>query len=383
MITEQLDFLSKLISCKSITPADAGSMDLIMQKLESLGFKCHKVVFSGDEEEDTANLYAEYGRGKKNLCFAGHSDVVHPGNIDSWQHNPFDVTVVDERVYGRGAVDMKGAISSFIFAIEQYIKQHKESSEKYKLSVLISGNEEGNPINGMQKFSKWLESNKFSIDACILGEPTNSDEYTRTIKNGRRGSINFELMISGIQGHVAYPKQADNPITTLASVMDKLKNSPLDSGSNFFQPSNLEFTNINVGNNSTNVIPEKTTLAFNIRINNLHTIDSIIKTVTQRIDSVTKNYDLKVVTASESFLNNSKPLIDILSAAIFEVEKISPILSTGGGISDARFIKDLCPVIEYGLINQTAHKVDEYTTVGGLNNLRKVYCAAINNFFNL
>jgi succinyl-diaminopimelate desuccinylase len=377
----QVEFLQRLIRCKSITPVNNGAIELIAAELQAIGFKCHVLTFSGDGEAEVTNLYAEYGTGPKNLCFGGHSDVVPAGNLNGWSIDPFEGVVSNGHVYGRGAVDMKGAISAFIYAIKDYIATHHDST-RYKLSILISGNEEGDPINGMVKLLRWLKEHNHTIDACIVGEPTNSDDITRTIKVGRRGSLSFDLTIHGVQGHVAYPHNAHNAITDLVRVLALLKTIELDKGSELFQPSNLEITNVEVGNPVRNVIPSIARASINIRFNNLHDRDSLLALIKSKIETITTKYELQVFDGSESFYNHDQSLTELVSKAVREVESMEPILSTSGGTSDARLIKNICPVVEYGLNNQTAHKVDEYTTIRELENLQKVYYRIIQNYFS-
>lgn len=381
MIHEHLEFLTNLLKCRSITPQDNGAIDVVIAELTKLGFKCNKLVFAGDGEAEVTNLYAEYGEGDKNLCFAGHTDVVPEGDTSAWKYDPFSACIDEGKIYARGAVDMKGAISSFIYATKKYIEANPDSS-KYKLSFLLSGNEEGNPINGTPKVLDWILKNKTKITTCIVGEPTNDNDITRIIKIGRRGSINFTLVLNGVQGHVAYPQNCHNPINDMINILRLLKNKKLDNGSEFFDPSNLEVTSIDVANASTNVIPSRVSAKFNIRFNDAHNFASLEALIRSTINQVTESYTLTVSRSGESFYNKNREICGVFKEAIEQTTGREVIFSTSGGISDARFIKDMCPVIEYGLKNTYAHQVNEYTTISELEELTLAYHNMITKFFN-
>jgi succinyl-diaminopimelate desuccinylase len=368
----------KLINFPSITPADAGIIDFLISILEPIGFKCHKLAFSEENHPEVINLYARYGTSSPNLCFAGHTDVVPVGDLKAWATDPFKATIIDNKLYGRGAVDMKPAVAAFIAAIKEVL----ENLDGFdgSLSLLITGDEEASAVNGTVKVLKWLKENNEKIDACIVGEPTNPERLGEMIKIGRRGSISYKLTVNGIQGHVAYPHLADNPITKLIDIL-KLIKQPLDKGTKEFQPSNLEITNIDVGNTATNVIPNQANANINIRFNNLHTAESLTSFIKDQCNKITSNYHLEILSLSDSFLTKDEFLSKIVTEAVKEVTNLTPELSTTGGTSDARFIKNYCPVIECGLINKTAHKVNEHVEVNDIINLSRIYRNAIEKFF--
>lgn len=375
----QLSFLRELISCKSVTPADDGAIDTIIKHLNP-EVETHKLIF-GKGKESVTNLYAEIGTGPKHFCFAGHSDVVPPGDPSQWLADPFHLLIKDDIAYGRGMVDMKGAIFSFILALEDFLSEH-HNKEKYKISLLISGNEEGDPQNGMVELISWIQKNKVQIDDCIIGEPTSKDTAGDTIKIGRRGSISFNLTIHGTQGHVAYPTKADNPIKTLTKILNELIAFKIDSGNKHFQPSHLEVTNIEVGNNANNVIPAKATANFNIRYNNIRNGAEITHLIEEIIKKHTHKYSLAVSKSGDAFINNNPDLVSVVQQSITEaIPALTPNLSTDGGTSDARFLKNICNTAEIGLKNDTAHKVNESCHIEDLWILSKIYKKILDNYF--
>ncbi len=368
-----IDLCLNLISCASITPINDGAIEILENYLFNLGFKTHKLIF-----EDTTNLYARIGNSSPNICFAGHTDVVPPGDLNKWITPPFAPKIIDDILYGRGAVDMKCAICAFVIAAENYIK----SAVKGSISFLLTGDEEKSGKNGTQKVLEWLKQKNEKVTACIVGEPTSEKQLGDIIKIGRRGSITFALKIIGKQGHVAYPDSAVNPITQIVKILHKLQNKTLDTGNKFFQPSNIEITSIDVGNKTSNIIPASANSQFNIRFNDIHTAENLEEIVRQEITSITNNYSLTVNNNAQPFITTTPgTLSKIMVIAIKETLNILPKLSTSGGTSDARYIKDICPVIEFGLQNTTAHKIDECTTLVDIKNLSLIYEKFLRLFF--
>jgi succinyl-diaminopimelate desuccinylase len=380
-VTYDIKLLEKLISCQSITPKDDGVIDIIAHKLDNQKFVIYKLPF-GENENKVHNIYAEIGSGKKNLCFSGHVDVVPPGPTEKWiNQNPFKLYASNEILYGRGLVDMKGAISCFICAIEYFLKKYPDSS-KYKISLLISGDEEGDSKNGMIKLIEWLVKNKKKIDDCIVCEPTSKEVIGDTIKIGRRGSITFNLKILGTQGHVAYPHLAENPISSLIRILHKIDQIELDQGNEHFQPSNLEITNLHVGNNVTNVITEKAEATFNIRFNNIQSEEKLVNIIKQLIKTETTKYELTYNKSGDAFILDNPKLANLVKNSIMQtIPKSNPALSTDGGTSDARFIKNISNVVELGLLNATAHKINESCSINDLKILSQIYFKIIENYF--
>ncbi|KKB96298.1 Succinyl-diaminopimelate desuccinylase [Candidatus Arcanobacter lacustris] len=375
MKLDPVQLAQKLISFPSITPVDAGAIDYLIEVLSGLGFKCQKVIF-----DDVTNLYARYGNLEPNFCFAGHTDVVPTGDINSWSFDPFLGDVHDQKLYGRGAVDMKGAIACFIASVSEFI--HDNPNFNGSISFLITGDEEGPAINGTIKMLDYLKDRQEKISLCLVGEPTSSEKLGDIIKIGRRGSICADIIVRGIQGHVAYPHLANNPVTGLVSILGLLKNTKLDDGNEEFQASNLEITNIEVGNNATNVIPASASASFNIRFNNIYNLQTIEKWIRDVCDNVPDiKYDLIIKNTAESFLTSDLTFGKIIQDAVFDTMGISAKFSTDGGTSDARFIKNYCPVIEFGLTNATAHKIDEHVSLEDIANLSKVYLNILKKYF--
>ncbi len=375
MKLDPVQLAQKLISFPSVTPVDAGAIDYLIEVLSGLGFKCQKVIF-----DDVTNLYARYGNLEPNFCFAGHTDVVPTGDVNSWSFDPFLGDVHDRKLYGRGAVDMKGAIACFIASVSEFI--HDNPNFNGSISFLITGDEEGPAINGTIKMLDYLKDRQEKISLCLVGEPTSSEKLGDIIKIGRRGSICADIIVRGIQGHVAYPHLANNPVTGLVSILGLLKNTKLDDGNEEFQASNLEITNIEVGNNATNVIPASASASFNIRFNNIYNLQTIEKWIRDVCDNVPDiKYDLIIKNTAESFLTSDLTFGKIIQDAVFDTMGIGAKFSTDGGTSDARFIKNHCPVIEFGLTNATAHKIDEHVSLEDIANLSKVYLNILKKYF--
>jgi succinyl-diaminopimelate desuccinylase len=375
MILDSVALTQQLIRCPSVTPVDAGVIDLLIKILEPLGFTCYKLPFG-----EVTNLYARLGTEQPNFCFAGHTDVVPVQNPEQWIADPFAAKIIENTLYGRGAVDMKGAIGCFIAAVSEILNQQKRF--KGSISLLITGDEEGVAIDGTQKVLKWMEQNNQIIDQCLVGEPTNVEKIGDTVKIGRRGSINFTLTVVGIGGHVAYPHLAENPIPSLVKILQELCSTNLDEGNEFFPPSNLEVTSFIVDNNATNVIPSEATAKFNIRFNNIYSCEKLKQWVETVCNKVTTKFVLSYTSSADPFLTEKNLFSDIVQASITEITGISPELSTTGGTSDARFIKNYCPVLEFGLINKTAHKINESITVSELHTLTKIYKMILAKYFD-
>ena len=367
----------ELIRCPSVTPKDEGVMAVMEKHLGALGFTCHRVRFDDAPGDPTENLYARLGDAQPNLCFAGHVDVVPPGDKSAWSVDPFSATIKDGYLIGRGAEDMKGAIAAFVSAVSEL----KAGTRKGSISLLITGDEEGPAVNGTRKMLPWLKARGEVIDACIVGEPTNPTKLGEMAKIGRRGSAYGVLTVKGKQGHAAYPDLADNPITRLVAMLQRLKHTQIDGGSKFFPASNLEITSVDVANPAGNVIPAQAEARFNIRFNDQHNAASIEAWVRKQLEAEGGNYALKWRISGESFLTPPGRLSGIIEAAVKEVTGMTPVLSTTGGTSDARFIKDICPVVEFGTTGKTAHAVDERVKVEDIVNLKAIYLSILEKFF--
>ncbi|MDG1995886.1 MAG: succinyl-diaminopimelate desuccinylase [Emcibacteraceae bacterium] len=376
MSIDPISLSQDLIRCESVTPLDAGALDVLENALTAIGFTCTRLPFSEDGTPTIDNLYARRGTSAPHLCYAGHTDVVPIGDIKDWIHPPFDGVIDNGTLYGRGTSDMKCGIASFVAAVSE-LDEFNGS-----ISLLITGDEEGPAINGTIKMLDWLKENNQIPDVCIVGEPTNINKIGDMVKIGRRGSLNGVLTVKGAQGHVAYPHFANNPIPGLVKILDQLITTELDQGNDFFDPSNLEVVSVDVGNQATNVIPMTATAKFNIRFNNEHSPDGLIDWITKTCAESGLNYDLDINVSGDSFLTKEGPFTKILQEAILDVTGISTELSTSGGTSDARFIKNFCPVAEFGLINKTIHQVNENAKVDDIILLRDIYVVIISKFFS-
>ncbi|MEO1192895.1 MAG: succinyl-diaminopimelate desuccinylase [Pseudomonadota bacterium] len=359
-----------LIRCPSITPIEGGALDLLQGLLEPLGFVCHRRVFQTAETAPVDNLYARWGREGENHCFAGHTDVVPPGDPADWQVDPFSATLRDGLLIGRGAVDMKGAIAAYVAALAGLLEQRKP---KTSFSLLITGDEEGPSINGTVKMLGALPELGEKLDSCLVGEPTSVTRIGDMAKIGRRGSLNGWLTVTGKQGHSAYPHLADNPAHRLIALLQRLTQEPLDQGNAHFQASNLQVTTIDIANPATNVIPATASARFNVRFNDLHHSSDIEAWVRERMAAVGGEIDLKIRVSGESFLTPPGPLSARVCDAVEAVTGAAPELSTTGGTSDARFIRTACPTIELGLRNEWAHKVDEQVPLTDIESLTQIY----------
>jgi succinyl-diaminopimelate desuccinylase len=367
-----------MIRCNSVTPADGGTLDVLQWSLEDLGFKCHRLVFGGDGTDEVQNLYARWGTQQPNLCFAGHTDVVPVGDRTAWTADPFGGQIEGGKLFGRGASDMKSAVAAFVAACSRRLA---EGGPNGSLSLLITGDEEGPAINGTKKVLEWMKDSGEMIDACIVGEPTNPNRLGEMIKIGRRGSVTADIVVQGTQGHVAYPHLADNPVGRLIKMLAALMAEPLDEGTDHFQPSNLEVTTIDVGNPATNVIPSEARARINIRFNDLQSSDGLTQWMTKTLDSIGGTYTLDIRVTGEAFLTPPGSLSDLLAQSVKARLGVEPELSTTGGTSDARFIKDYAPVAEFGLIGSTMHKVDEHIAVEDIVALSDIYEDLIGRYF--
>jgi succinyl-diaminopimelate desuccinylase len=372
-----------LIRCPSVTPAEVGALAKLSRVLEGAGFAVHRVTFSEPGGADVENLYARIGTGAPHLMFAGHTDVVPPGEEAAWTHPPFAGEVADGRLFGRGAVDMKGAIACFLAAALDHLVANG-GRPKGSISFLITGDEEGDAVNGTIKLLAWAAERGEKFDHCILGEPTNPAALGDAIKIGRRGSLNGTLVVTGKQGHVAFPHLADNPLRGLVTLMGALMAQPLDRGTEHFDASNLEFTSVDVGNRTVNLIPGEARARFNIRYNDLHTPETLKALIAARCAAAAGDVRWRIeYLPSNSWVFRTKPgpFIDLVTGAIAEATGREPKLSTSGGTSDARFIKDYCPVVEFGLVGATMHQVDEHVPTAELAALTAVYRRILDRYF--
>lgn len=365
-----------LIKCPSVTPNDAGALDVLEKALTSIGFECTRLPFSEEGTPDIDNLFARRGTKSPHICYAGHTDVVPIGDLNDWKHDPFAAIIEDGILYGRGTSDMKCGIASFVAAVSEM------DDFEGSISLLITGDEEGPAINGTVKMLKWLEEHNQVPDMCIVGEPTNTNEIGEMAKIGRRGSLNGTLTVHGTQGHVAYQHLANNPIPRLIKILDDLNNWEIDQGNDFFDPTNLEIVTIDVGNKASNVIPMNATAKFNIRFNSEQNADGLTKIITNICNTHSEKHTLDINVSGDSFLTPKGELSDLIEQGIKEITGKTVEFSTTGGTSDARFIKNYCPVIEFGLINKTIHKVNECAKVSDIILLKDIYLSIIRKFFS-
>jgi succinyl-diaminopimelate desuccinylase len=383
-MTDALSIARDLIRCASVTPADAGALGVLEKILKGAGFEVHRLTFGETGTADVENLYARLGTASPHLTFAGHTDVVPAGDEGAWSHGAFSGEVRDGYLYGRGAVDMKGGIACSAAAVLQYLADHGGKTNG-SISFLITGDEEDISVNGTVKLLQWAATRGEKFDHCVLGEPSNVETLGDCIKIGRRGSQSGTVYVEGIQGHVAYPHRAANPVPDVARLIVALSDEPLDHGSAQFQASNLEFTSVDVGNAASNVIPAQARAKFNIRFNDLHTQATLRELVEQRLAKVAGNrIRARIVwepSNSNVFVTKPGAFTDLAVAAIEEVTGRKPELSTSGGTSDARFIASYCPVIEFGLVGQTMHQIDERTPVADLEKLTKIYRGILDRYF--
>ena len=380
----ELQLAKELIRYPSVTPVDAGIMKFLEKKLKKLGFKTKMLEFKEKNYKTVKNLYARLGNKNPNFCYAGHLDIVPPGNVKDWTVNPFRPSVKKGHLIGRGANDMKSSIAAFVSAVSIFLNNNKKF--KGSISFLITGDEEGDAINGTKKVVKYLKKKKEKINFCLVGEPTNPNRLGEMIKIGRRGSLTGKLTILGVQGHVAYPQRAVNPSTALIKILDVLKNFRFDKGTKNFQPSNLEVTKINIDNNADNVIPKSAEATFNIRYSDKHSSSSLKKKLNKIIKQICKKnkskFKIEYRVSGEAFLTKPNKTTFMIQNIIKKITKIRPKLSTTGGTSDARFIKNICPCLEFGLVGKTMHKVDEAVSLSDLRKLTKIYSLILDNYFS-
>ena len=378
MPISELKLAKELIRKPSITPKDAGAINLLAKNLRSLGFNCKIINF-----KNIKNLYAKLGKSSPNFCYAGHTDVVPPGNISDWSVNPFRPVVKNNKLIGRGANDMKASIACFVAAVSKFKIQNKKF--KGSISLLITGDEEGIAINGTKRVVKYLKRKREKISFCLVGEPTNQNKLGEMIKIGRRGSITGRLTVIGTQGHVAYPHRANNPSSTMIKILKRIKELKLDRGTKNFQPSNLEITKINIDNHADNVIPSSANAVFNIRFNDRHSASSLKRKLNTIFRSITKKakckFRIQYEVSGESFLTKPNRTTYMIQNTIKKITGIKPRLSTSGGTSDARFIRNIAPCLEFGLVGKTMHKVDESVSVSDLKKLTKIYQNILVSYF--
>ena len=379
----ELQLAKELIRFPSVTPVDAGVMSFLEKKLKQLGFKTKVLEFREKNSKPVKNLYARLGNKSPNFCYAGHLDVVPAGNLKDWTVNPFKPSIKKGHLIGRGANDMKSSIAAFVAAISNFIENY--SDFKGSISLLITGDEEGVAINGTKKVVEYLKKRNEKIDFCLVGEPTNPSKLGEMIKIGRRGSMNGRLIITGIQGHVAYPQRANNPSTALVQILKEIKDIKFDQGTKDFQATNLEITKININNTADNVIPGFATATFNIRFNNKHSSTSLkskVNKVIKKISAKNKSkYKIEYSVSGEAFLTNPNKTTFMIQDIIKKITKIKPKLSTTGGTSDARFIRKIAPCLEFGLVGKTMHKVDEAVSLSDLKKLTLIYSNILKNYF--
>ena len=384
MSTDPVAIARDLIRCRSVTPADGGALDVLARLLRASGFAVEMPTFSEPGTADVANLYARIGEGEKHLAFAGHTDAVAPGDESAWSRPPFAGEIADGELFGRGAVDMKGAVACFLAAALDYCSA-RHGAPGGTISLLITGDEESVAINGTAKLLRWAAERGIRFDHCVVGEPTSTARLGDTIKIGRRGSLNGVLIVSGKQGHVASPQLADNPIRGLVTLMSALMAQPLDRGTEHFAASNLEFTSVDVGNKTVNLIPGEARARFNIRFNDRHTQETLKHLIEARCREAAAGkvrWRLEFEPSnSDVFLTQPGPFVDLVAGAVAEITGHEPARSTAGGTSDARFIKDYCPVVELGLIGRTAHQIDERVAIADLEALTAIYRRVLEKYF--
>ena len=379
----ELQLAKELIKFPSITPVDSGVMRFLEKKLKKLGFKTKILKFKEKGFQPVKNLYARLGTKGPNFCYAGHLDVVPPGNIKDWTTNPFKPSIKKGYLIGRGANDMKSSIAAFISAISTFLSKNKKFNGS--ISMLITGDEEGDAVNGTKKVVKFLKKKKEKINFCLVGEPTNPNLLGEMIKIGRRGSLTGKLIVFGLQGHVAYPHRANNPSTIIVKILKELKDIKFDKGTKDFQPTNLEVTKININNTADNIIPATAEATFNLRFNNKHSSKSLKNRLNKILKKITKKHKSKFKieyrVSGEAFITKPNKTTFMIQDIIKKITKIKPKLSTTGGTSDLRFIKTMCPGLEFGLVGKTMHKIDEAVSLKDLKNLTKIYYKILQNYF--
>ena len=381
MIYDPLELTTELIKCRSVTPQNDGAIELLSEKLQKIGFNCEIVEFSENDSDSIKNLWAKIGDKSPTLSFAGHTDVVPEGDETLWESPPFDGINDGNKIIGRGAVDMKGSIGSFISAISIFLDKNGKQFNG-SISLIITGDEEGKAVNGTQKLLEWMEKNNHTFDDCIVGEPTNPNKLGEMIKIGRRGSTNITLTLKGNEGHVAYPQLADNPIPKLILILNELIKEPLDEGNEYFDASNLEITSIDAGNSASNVIPQEISAKLNIRYNDNFTKEKIESEIKSRLKKHDYEYSINFEHSGDSFITEPGEFVNNLSKIVEKHCKITPTLSTTGGTSDARFIKNYGRVVEFGLVGASMHKINEYSNNADIEKLKDIYLDVLNDYFS-
>ncbi|MBJ65446.1 MAG: succinyl-diaminopimelate desuccinylase [Rhodobiaceae bacterium] len=381
MIYDPLELTTELIKCRSVTPQNDGAIELLSEKLQKIGFNCEIVEFSENDSDSIKNLWAKIGDKSPILSFAGHTDVVPEGDETLWESPPFDGINDGNKIVGRGAVDMKGSIGSFISAVSIFLDKNGKKFNG-SISLIITGDEEGKAVNGTQKLLEWMEKNNHTFDDCIVGEPTNPNKLGEMIKIGRRGSTNITLTLKGNEGHVAYPQLADNPIPKLILILNELIKEPLDEGNEYFDASNLEITSIDAGNSASNVIPPEISAKLNIRYNDNFTKEKIESEIESRLKKHDYEYSINFEHSGDSFITEPGEFVNNLSKIIEKHCKITPTLSTTGGTSDARFIKNYGRVVEFGLVGASMHKINEYSNNADIEKLKDIYLDVLNDYFS-
>jgi succinyl-diaminopimelate desuccinylase len=380
-----LDIAMALVRCPSVTPEEGGALAYLDELLRAAGFETHRPVFSAPGTPDVENLYARIGNADGPvLMFAGHTDVVPPGRTEAWTRQPFGAEIADGRLYGRGAEDMKGGVAASVAAVLAHLAAHG-APERGGISFLITGDEEGPAVNGTVKLLEWAKARGERMDHCILGEPTNVERLGDMVKIGRRGSLTGSITVHGKQGHVAYPERAVNPVHGMARLISGLLAAPLDAGTAHFGPSNLEMTTVDVGNPTTNVVPNEARASFNIRFNDLWTPATLEAEIRRRLEAATDGWIRYTAsfqpTNAVAFVTEPSPFVDLVRTAVAAETGATPQLSTTGGTSDARFIKDYCPVVEFGLVGRTMHQIDENIGIDELEALARIYGRIIRDYF--
>ena len=382
-ILSELQLAKELIKFPSITPVDAGVMNFLEKKLKKLGFKTKILEFKEKGFQPVKNLYARIGTKRPNFCYAGHVDVVPPGNIKKWTINPFKPSIKKGHLIGRGANDMKSSIAAFVSAVSVFLSKNKKFNGS--ISLLITGDEEGDAVNGTKKVVEYLKKKREKINFCLVGEPTNPNVLGEMIKIGRRGSLTGKLTVFGLQGHVAYPQRANNPSTIIVKILKELKDIKFDKGTKNFQPTNLEVTKINIENKADNIIPATAEAIFNVRFNNIHSSKSLKKKLNKIFKKINKKhkskFKIEYKVSGEAFLTKPNKTTFMVQNIIRKITKIKPKFSTTGGTSDLRFIKNICPGLEFGLVGKTMHKVDEAVSLKDLKNLTKIYLIILQSYF--
>ncbi|MDE2383886.1 MAG: succinyl-diaminopimelate desuccinylase [Alphaproteobacteria bacterium] len=381
--SKPVTILQDLIRCRSVTPLEGGALDYLETLLSGAGFQCQRLKFSEPDTPDVDNLFARWGTGAPHLCFAGHTDVVPPGDEVSWKYPPFAAEIHGGRIYGRGATDMKGSVAAFAAAALDYVAA--PGAKPGSISFLITGDEEGPAINGTVKVLQWMKDNGQVPDHCLVGEPSCVEKLGDTIKIGRRGSLSFTITVDGRQGHAAYPHKADNPVPKLARFIDRIANAKLDDGNAHFGPSTLAVTSFDVGNPATNVIPARAVAKFNIRFSTEHTPASLKELVQRQVDIVHQEvggkWSILANEGADAFITEPGAFVGLVQDAVAEETGLVPVLSTSGGTSDARFVKDYCPVLEFGPTNATIHQTDEHIAMDELKATARIYGRIIARYF--